>query len=396
MAKGLLKLNDDELNFINHKISMIDLQKGCPVQCIVCGNNAEKYSFNMPWKNFMELSDSILEIKAKKKIYLLGNKNKIKKRPYIYLFNSSDPVYYRSLDGNKERTLWDAVKILVEDHKFSTHITTAGWRCGNNYMQRTMENIVNAKKHGNPYIKIMYTIKTVSEKTIKEYLDLKQSDENNNSLERFIYFSNYSRNLIDNMKTLKGIKVSYSNQFIDYSWEDKLSNNDLTYVLQYMYYAVLDSLRIDSNIKLIDKYQSIKELFTLDTIDKISNHCSKMAGFDDIQKEFNKPLFHYRSFSGFGKAAQIGLPSVDIVDITKLTSSPDKDKKNSIKTEEFSVNINSEGILLINHGDNENLYKTIIPKKYFEVRSEYYKNRDHEKSKHFSMLANLQGKRLFD
>ena len=67
MAKGFTRLSDEELKFLDGKISIIDLQKGCPVQCIICGVDAPKPKGNMPWKDLVDISDSILDVKDTKK-----------------------------------------------------------------------------------------------------------------------------------------------------------------------------------------------------------------------------------------------------------------------------------------------------------------------------------------
>jgi len=398
MTKEILNLNDDELQFLNHRIGTIELQQGCPVRCITCGNNAEQYSLNMPWGNYMKISDGILEIKAKKKIYLLQEEDKIKKRPLIFLFGQSDPIYYRSFDGKKERTLWDAIEVLLNNHKVSTHLTTAGWRPGDNHMQRAAENIAHSIKHGNEYIHFMYSIKTVSQKTINEYLKIQSKhDTKEKALEDFIQNSNYSHNLIENMKTFKGVKIGYSEQYLNYDW----LNEDIN-PFKYVYYSFLSSplcsvFNINADIVLSEPYEDIKDLFSLDTIKSITKYCSKQASLDEIKKKYNKSKFHYRAFSGIGRATQLGLKDLDDIGINRLDVNPGKErKKQVIMQDEFSASIKADGTLRIFLGPENSLGKTLVPKPYFETRAEYYKNKDVDKSKYFAMLANLQGKQLLD
>jgi len=184
MQKGLLRLNDEQLHWLEGRINIIDVQRGCPVQCITCGVSAPKYSGSMAWSDYMVLSNSILDVKEQKGIDIFVNEK-------IYPFWSSDPMYYHSIDGTKERTIYDIVVDLSSRHKKRTGLTTAGWKSDNDFMQRAIENIGN---YGFTYANFdfFYSVKTVSRRVMNEYDSFLKKSENNivNDAE-FIMSSNY-------------------------------------------------------------------------------------------------------------------------------------------------------------------------------------------------------------
>ena len=108
MNKGFMKLSDDKLQLLEGKIATWDVQSGCPVQCVVCAEDAPKWSRHTPWKDVMTLSDSISEVAVSKKIRLLNDvPNNLFLLPAVYVFGSSDAVYYYSYDGKNKKTIFE-------------------------------------------------------------------------------------------------------------------------------------------------------------------------------------------------------------------------------------------------------------------------------------------------
>lgn len=385
MKNELLRLSDQELKWIQGRISSLDVQEGCPVQCITCGVDAKKYSFNMPWNTLTELSDSILEIKTTKHIDLFNKANnadnKKKSKTIMCPFISSDPIYYRSFDRNKERTISDVVNLLANKHQLDIYITTAGWRPGNNYMQKTAQKIARAKRRHNKNIKIFYSVKTVGEKTIKEYISIKKNSKNEkDAIQQFIETSTYVHNLTENMRLLKGVEACYSLQSIDIRDLEHFFYNPIHNLLN-------GKFRWHSN----KQYKDIKELFSNKTIDKIFNYSAKKAGLDQVKYEYKKHRIDYRTFYGVGRAKNLNLRTGYNPYKKKLQQKPGK---RELLDEEFFVDITARGILKIYAGKMTTLNRELVSKKYFKSRVDFYKNRDAKKSAYYTMLLNLQGKKL--
>ncbi|MGV8086332.1 MAG: hypothetical protein ACP5N1_01750 [Candidatus Woesearchaeota archaeon] len=350
MQKGFLRLNDEELNWLERKLCTIDVQTGCPWQCIICGVDAPKHSGSMAWSDYIALSDSILDVKSKKNINLKSYEG-------IDSFWSSDPMYYHSFDGGIERTAYDILNDLLQKHNDSIYITTAGWKSGNNYMQRAAEKIVdmNIKNNFNPLI--YYGVKTVSKQILKEYdsfLEKSRSKKVSNS--DFIKESRYVSNFIDNARTLKNMEYDY-----------------VTYMFYYIH---------SGDVALLNKeYARYSPIFSREFMKQIYS-CARSENL--ITTSFGSGIF-----GGIGRALNIGRMSLNN-DFKKNNSLVNSDKY--LRDTEYSVHVNGLGKIEIYYGYKNSLSKVLVPKEYFNnLVNIFGKNEDKKK---YQMLANLQGKEL--
>ena len=297
MTKGLQKLNDEELIWLDGKIGVIDVQKGCPVQCITCGNNAPKYSGRMSWSDYMNLSDSILDVKITKNIDLFYKE--------LIPFWSSDPIYYKSIDGAVEKTIFDVVKDLTFRHDKGVTFTTAGWKDGDNYMQKAIEKMVESYSNKKNKLCFTYSVKTVSRNVMSEYdLFLKNSSNNKVSNVEFILKSHYVNNLIDNAKLLKPLDL-FNNGI--YSFQS-LNTNDIN--------------------NLNPEYKKYSSLFSTQFMRLLTVHL--------LEQECINSTYSTRTFCGIGKHLDVGQVSLDshLEENLSLVNS-----KNKLSDERYNVNI---------------------------------------------------------
>jgi len=349
MKKGLLRLNDEELYWLKGKLSTIDIQKGCPVQCIICGADAPMYSGSMVWSDYMLLSDSILEVREKKGISLLGHS--------FTPFWSSDPIYYHSFDGNTKRTIYDIAKDITLRHKKGINITTAGWEYGNNYMQKAVEKIVEMFNSEEYNLSFCYSIKTTSKSVMHEYnLFLKKSKHNYIANIDFIGKSHYVSNLIHNIGTLHSLE-----EFMGIYDFQAIGNKDIK--LLNKEYILYSSLFSEKFMKNLHTYLTTKKVIKSD--------------------------MRCRNFSGIGKALDIGKISIDDslrenTEIINLTS--------EIPSNKYSVHISCLGNIQIYFGEDSSLSKLLVPYECFIAQAK--QSDDGEDKQTYQMLANLQGKEL--
>jgi hypothetical protein len=375
MHNGLLKLNDAELNWLGGtlqtggRIAAIDIQKGCPWQCVTCGIDSPTKSKNMPWKDYKTISNSILKILATKNIDVLSDER-------IDPFDASDPVYYHSQDGKKERTISDIVTDITNRHLRDITITTAGWRPGKNYMQKAMEEIVRDYDKKHSQIILCYSIKTVSKSIMKDY-DTYISENKDTGLsresltKRFIKESRYAAMVLENLKTLAPIA---NNRVVGF---------DLQAVTQE-----------DLNL-LNGEYQNYKHLFSLKSLvdlkDYLRNKWKEDPPRDTNGKIYPTPAFGGRYFSEIGGMLNIGNmpPSEKYTDNQSIITF--KSQK-TINEEAYFAKIDCDGNINIYYGLRYNLTRILVPKEHFLILSQQWKNK--EKKEEYKMLAGLQGKNI--
>jgi len=349
MHKGLLRLNDNELHWLEGRIGTIDVQKGCPVQCIICGYNAPKYSGSMSWSDYMILSDSIFDVKEKKGIDILAKQ--------VLSFSSSEPIYYYSKDGDIEKTIYHVLTDIISRHKKETYITTSGWNYGDNHMQRAAEKIAEVYDLKNSKLFVYYSIKTVSKRVMNEYdYFLKRSENTSVSDSEFIKESCYVSNLVHNAQTLAplgSIKAFYDFQFFD-----------------------------DKDILLLNsKYAKYASLFSEKFMTKLYNYFN--------EKKITNSYFNKRRFTGIGRALNTGDISIDY-NSQKIT---EQLHSNSSRVDRlYNVEIDGYGRLKLFYGENDSLSKMLVPKEYFAMRAKQSDNSEDKQT--YQMLANLQGKEL--
>ena len=352
-----MRLNDDALRWLGSKggrIGTIDVQIGCPDQCILCGVNAERYNGSMPHDDYKQISESILELKTKKGIDVLSEK--------VYPFNKSNPPYYHS----KEWTMHDIVTDLIVRHDKKVFITISGWTHGNNYMQKAMEKIVEDYSDESSSLCMLYSVKTVSEHVRREYASFMQKQKSlQASDEEFIKQSRYVSRVIDNMRTLHKISVQKPS--------DAYKN---AYEFQFLNKEDIDSLK--------PEYYEYKTLFSKEFMKKLMEH---IQGAIDTREY----LFKGRAFVGMGKALNIG----DIkatAELKDYTNKIDKNLRTRFWNDKYYVNINGRGEIEIYYGDYKSLASVLVPKEYFIAMAEKSILKDMKNK--YLMLSNLQGKSL--
>ena len=370
MYQGFMKLSNEELRLLEGKIAQIDVQNGCPHQCTTCGTRAPKYKGSMPWKDFKIISDSIMETKIIKGIDLLNNERDEKNFNHLVPFWASDPIYYRSMDGKKERTLYDVVMNFHNNLSKTTLITTAGWRPGDNYMQRAAEKIVEAHTDPTLRVKIGYSLKTVTPNVMRDYDEyLARTGNNPWLMKNFLTESKYLSHVLDNLRTLYPILTDPS--------YNKLHKSTLSYGLQWIENTDLlsDSFPIE-----YDKYSMLFSEYFMDYLGK------------EISGKFEQIGYCVQTFGGIGSALDMGLTKAECLQKTEAIINTNS--KRYVNTDLYHVMLNAEGRLNIYYGNRNSLEKIYVPKEHFQILSE--KSHMPRMRKKYEMLANLQGRKLLD
>jgi hypothetical protein len=276
---GFMNLSERELHVLKGRVAYIDVQEGCPVQCFTCGFDAPRYRGSMSRSDFLFLSESIANVREKYDIDVLLPK---RQGWYIEPFHSSDPVYYHSREGSIEWTIYDILSTLYEHHERRIAITTAGWKGGNNYMQRAMEQFVHDRKL-NKNVWLTYSVKTVMPFVIKDYLSIveQKGDPTPADSSRAITTlleGDYAKRLEGNMTTLRGIQAFF--------WIQCVHASDLP--------------------DLPEKYKepSLQNLFCDETVRGFFYACRKRALAGKRQRLWSTDDTY---FDGFGRAVQNGI-----------------------------------------------------------------------------------------
>jgi hypothetical protein len=369
ILKGFMKLSKEELKLLESKISVIDVQKGCPHQCLTCGVNAPKYKGSMSWKDFKTISDSILEAKVIRNIDLCNNDRYDDIYGYMAPFWSSDPMFYRSMDGNTERTIYDIAMTFHTDHSKATLITTAGWN-PESYIQKAAEKIVQAHQDPKFTVNLMYSVKTVNPAVMRDYDEyLKRSGANIGLLKDFIKDSSYVKRVTSNLMTLLPILTNPS--------YNKLNLSGLVYEPQYL--DDKDILKDD----FPDEYSKYMSLFSKYALYNICQDIRQKLGWRNNRE---------RKFNGIGRAMEIGIKkSYGVLENEEVLNNECKSRPNQ---KFYYVMINGYGQLEIYYGVRNDLCKILVPKEHFQILSD--KTVLPWKKKEYLLLANLQGRNLLE
>ncbi len=379
MRKGFMKLNDVQLEWLGGssqtegRLRTIEVQKGCPWQCVICGVSAPKKSKNMPWSDYMNISDSILEVFATKKINILT-------KGTIDAFDGSDPAYYHSSDGKKEKTIYHVVSDLMKRHHKNVAVSTAGWTPGNNYMQRAIEDIVENYSTKETNIKLLYSIKMVSKFVRTEYdnfleknniYNLSKYDSNN----KFIKKSEYVSMVMDNLKTLAPITKTHA--------------EEICFEVQVLNDGHLQALNT--------KYQKYKELFSKKFMDQLEKHIidewNKTLPQDEntlfsYNSSYKAPYFIGRTFAAMGNVLKLGEIEKSIKLQENYLAVNSKIKQN-IDENLYFTQVNCFGEIEIYYGKRGYLSRILVPKEHFMIMAEQEKNKT--KKQEYKMLIDLQG-----
>jgi len=372
-SKGFMRLNTDELRWLEGRIGTIEVQKGCPHQCIICAVDAPKYTGSMPWKDFMTVSDSVVEAKIKKRVDLWRFGRKYESEATIDAFWSSDPINYRAMDGDKERTIYDVLMNFHRNHSKKSTLTTAGWRPSNNYMQRAANNIVDAHMIDDKFgVYITYSIKTCMPKVMKEYDSYAKYSRNKDSqASEFFKNSKYVKNICDNLKTLLPIDSMRDRRHVFPSFQ-YIENNHMTDALfekSYGQYNSLFSFGFMQSLADILVFQGLVALEP-DGVDKNS----------------------FRSFGGVGRALNLGLPKD--INLNNYERRVSQNSSSETMKNQYSAIVNGHGQLQICYGEPQDVAQILVPKEHFQILAD--KAFWPWQKKEYKMLAVLQGKRLLD
>ncbi|MGV8162272.1 MAG: hypothetical protein ACP5N2_02980 [Candidatus Nanoarchaeia archaeon] len=358
MSKGLMKLNDEELTFLEGKIATIDIQKWCPEQCIICARDAKKYAGSMAFDDVREIVESIAEVKNKKRIDLIRtNPSELGVGGLLRLSDSSEPSRYFS----NGKTIYDVVKLVNDILGVEISLTTAGWPSGDNYMQEGMKKIFTEMEKGFN-VGLMYSIKLVSAQVITEYLQFKQNYVGTGTTfdlaKQFSENSSYAQRLVANLKNMGSVDAQISAQYID-----------------------------DFDIGILKNYRDCSELFKKEFLTVFMVVCG-------AQELSSKMDFNYRRFSGGGKAKDLGLHlHQDEVRNNEVLSA---EGSIEIPLRKYSAVINSEGELVIEFDMSGavSLSAKEVPKSYFKAMAHKYKDYDVKISKYYEVFEQLQRKNI--
>jgi hypothetical protein len=327
----------------------------------------------MPWKDFMTVSDSVVEAKIKKRVDLWRFGKKYESEATIDAFWSSDPINYRAMDGDKERTIYDVLMNFHRNHSKKSTLTTAGWRPSNNYMQRAANNIVDAHMIDDKFgVYITYSIKTCMPKVMKEYDSYAKYSRNKDSqASEFFKNSKYVKNICDNLKTLLPIDSMRDRRHVFPSFQ-YIENNHMTDALfekSYGQYNSLFSFGFMQSLADILVFQGLVALEP-DGVDKNS----------------------FRSFGGVGRALNLGLPKD--INLNNYERRVSQNSSSETMKNQYSAIVNGHGQLQICYGEPQDVAQILVPKEHFQILAD--KAFWPWQKKEYKMLAVLQGKRLLD
>jgi hypothetical protein len=367
------------------------------VQCITCGEDAPKWSSHMPWADFMKLSDSISEVKAKKGLDLLlvgEDWNDLGLPGKIYVFMSSDPIFYHSDDAGLERTIFDIAKVISQNHNRGIYITTAGWPTGNNYMQQAVEKMIaEGMLEWKPQsVEFNYSIKTTARATIKEYEKIRaQSSSSYEAIRAFTKNSKYFAQLKGNIKTLLNARAGYMRQYLDFnSIDQSLFPQELNQISELFSQSTINEL-----------YSQALEAAKSQQIDDINGEKCHFNPLDYIRRKkaalkvskIKHTLIEDRDFVGVGRALGLGLkpePQVKY-DVRHNLERCMKGEFNGII--HYWAFVDGNGCLRIKMEDSSRFENVKADRDLFMRLSETYKS-DPERSRIYKTLANLHGKNI--
>jgi len=361
-----MALSEKELSLLEKSIEMIDLQEGCPNQCITCGVDAPQLRSKMSFEDYMTLSDSIEQVLEVHGIELLGNK--------VYPFRASDPAYHPRIA--------DVVQDLHDRHQQMVLLTTGGWTPGNNHMQDQMELLNN--RHKNDVVSMTYSVKTVGnlamadwDRWVLEQLGTLEPEvvlENNSLLqERLEDFFNSSRHVkrtASNLTTIRDLTQTHDLQFINP--EDHSSAQFSPYSL----------------------------LFSKTCVEAMYDWVVDHSDIGDASEK------GFRNFRGIGRAiSYLGMkPHLSVVGIQDyIEEGLDPSQPNQFGADyqelRFGTHtaINYNGTIQIFTADPSMLSSRILPKEFFTARAAYASRQgNNEEWEYWKTMEGLQGKNLLE
>jgi len=425
------RFNDSELSLLSGKITSLDIQKGCSELCLGCAVDAPHYQGSLPWEDLKYFILGMKEVKEKKGYDLIHRYNtseNSKVRTSFAFFHSSNPIKYRSYDSmGKEKTAYDVYKLFRDETGLSALFTISGWNHRAHYQQKAMEQIIEEyhnskkKKQSPPVEAIHYSVKpfgAVIRRNFYHYLErcfdyvlgmprnntMNYDQDRRNQIlkfkkryskyssgrellekakgldlfewrwlldERMIDFAEHSiyvKNLIENMKTLRGMKVNYIVQTLHYAQNKTFSEENKRYTILFH-----------------------------------SSFFNQIAEYAHRKSKTTSPL-NYTYYLGIGRGvSELGLRRDDRLDFLKDMITNGKGKLNLLDErriiENFFCDVNGDGELKLKIKEGAHyLNELIIPNEYFIARREFHRAHHHRGTtllvNKYGVLASLQGKRI--
>ena len=357
MDKAFMKLTDEELKFLEHQIKIFDVQIGCPVQCITCGVCAPKYSGSMSWNDLTTISDSIVETRIRRNINILAESG-----PFA-AFYSSEPLFYHSKDGDKEVSAYDVINKFSKDFERRLVLTTSGWTPGNNYMQKAIEQLIADENETGKLVSFMYSLKTVSKNTIREYEKILKmysgKDAHAKALEEFINDSAYSRNLQENIKTLSVLKKDSLRISLQYIDDEDMKDKTFS-----------------------RRFGDYSELFSEKIVERLCNQSMSNLPIETAASIIGSR----RKFEGLGKAKDIGIAASEENNFVE---------KLGYQAKKYSMIITGEGRLQVHYGEAGSYNSIVLSKEKFETLAEEGRRNGNKTAyNNYTIMAKLQGLNL--
>jgi len=386
-------LPDDELNALEGRVKITSLQDGCPGQCLGCGSDAPELKNYMQWKKAKAIAEDTQWVKENRGIDILNNQEEKNRKTgeslgfrVMLLSTGSDIVHYRSTDNQGiKRTCWDIGKLFFDLHGMHLFCSTAGWKPGDNFRQKAMEQIVDDHLHGDQIVKeFYYSIKPFGALFIRD-IDRFFKDSGIDRLMfasmgfvtqkkcflphlwNFFDKSKYVRFVIENMKLLRETNTLYSVQSLGIPGT---SNT---------YFSLLPP-----------DVRQYGMFFGPEFMEMLASYCALQSQNDMERKE-------HRPWHGGGR----GHRDLGAVQLNPISwQSWYKRTTSDTRTEQLNrgmifIQIEHDGEIAVKCGEKEGMSTPSIPKQYLSGLAEHFRATQPKVSEQYSIFTNLQGRNIF-
>ncbi len=343
MQKGFLQLSTPELEWLEGRLTTIDVQGGCIDQCLGCAEQAPKFGEMMSWDDFRLLSEDLLEIKAVRGLIIFDVERGID------FFNASNPAYYRVKDGDVIRTAYDVTEEFERHGPKRIIFTTNGWIPGDDVVQEAMERLaLKVKENPDHPLHFTYSIKPVGKMIRGEYRRWLDEGRKGN----FYAQSSYRQRVESNLNSLLGLANVLL--FRGTEGQNKCSKH----------------LK-----KTLAKYTGLFESFP----DKDHPLIRALSSRYVVEKDWvwNHPQKTY--------ATRKLIEKQDSLFVHGIERDPFYD---------YFVHLDHEGVINIRAGSPTSIGVLPLKPEFFKERSQWWKRYDIRQSETYAMMAGLQGKKL--
>jgi hypothetical protein len=432
-VQSLVGLNIHELAFLRNTVAIIDLQNGCPTQCLACGRSAPKFKpkDSMPWDRVDALSQTMRRLKKEAHLDLLYPSSR------LIAFDGSDPTYYRVVDREGiERHYADVDKSFAWSEQPLVY-TTSGWPHGSESLNRGVEAYLARGK------RIYYSVKPFGRlfrADVDRYIDRKlevifMAEERS----LMLYFLSKQTNVDYQMELIGEIRDKYGAAYLkdpegfkfnpeymtsyggdDWFWYQMFSSAE-EFLMSSRYTRM-----VIENMKLLGTNGAQYLLYHLDESDlkRLPDHLKRFEHF--FSAPFVRSMFKYccteakngvivpswdQNFKGFGdNSNELGVRaqsthlyfSEQIRNGLLTMSEYEMDGRITLDPSQFHVHITHDGTIHIRFGaDPENLGSVEVKKEYFLRRAKYHENTQAtipgaaDAAATYRMMAGLIGKKIF-